>query len=124
MAVPAAPTALTATPGDNSASIAFTQAAATPAVTNYKYSVNGGTYKTLNPADATTPITIPRLVNGKVSTITLKAVNADGDSPASAEVTVTPVDANAANNNGWTDANSFANPAMPVPNLDWNDPDD
>ena len=124
MAVPAAPTALSATPGDNSASIAFTQSAATPAVTNYKYAVNGGAYKALVPADAATPITIPNLVNGVVSTITLKAVNSDGDSAASAGVTVTPVDSSTANNNGWSDANSFANPGLPVPHKDWADPDD
>ena len=121
-AVPAAPSSLIATPGDNSASIAFTAGATNgAAITDYEYNVDGGVYKALG--DSASPVTIPNLPNDRVSTVRLRAVNLNG-SGASASVTVTPTDASAANNNGWTDANSFANPGLPVPHKDWADPDD
>lgn len=119
---PSAPSNLVATPGDNSASIAFTPGATGgSAITDYEYSVDSGAWMPLG--DTTSPVTIPRLTNDVVSSIRLRAVNANGKG-ASATVTVTATDADATNNDGWTDANSFANPGLPVPNLDWNDPDD
>ena len=86
-------TAITATAGDGSASVAFTPGSnGGSAITNYKYSINGGaTYIALSPASATSPITIPGLTNGVLTTIYLKAVNANGDSPTARTVTVTPV---------------------------------
>jgi len=85
-------TAITATAGDGSASVAFTPGSnGGSAITNYKYSINGGaTYIALSPASATSPITIPGLTNGVLTTIYLKAVNANGDSPTARTVTVTP----------------------------------
>lgn len=89
MAVPAAPTALVATrSGSTVVHVAFTQAAATPAITNYKYSVNGGAYVALSPTDAASPIALP-LADGVDYSITLKAVNSDGDGAASAAVALT-----------------------------------
>ena len=86
-------TGMTATPGDGSASVVFTPGSngGSP-ITNYKYSIDGGvTYTALSPASATSPITIPGLTNGVLTTIYIKAVNANGDSPTARTVTVTPV---------------------------------
>jgi uncharacterized repeat protein (TIGR02059 family) len=85
-------TGMTATPGDGSASVTFTPGSnGGSAITNYKYSIdNEMTYIALSPADATSPITIPGLTNGVLTTIYLKAVNANGDSPTARSVTVTP----------------------------------
>lgn len=124
MALPVAPTGLSATPGDNSASISFTQTAATPSITNYKYSIGTGDFIALSPADATTPITIPNLANGVLVGIRIRAVNGDGDGAISASVNVTPTDSVTTDNNGFTDATGFANIGEPVPHLDFNDPDD
>ena len=125
MTLPVAPTALSATPGDNSASIAFTQTIASPSITNYKYSINGATgFTALSPADATTPITIPNLANGVQVGIRILAVNSDGDGAISASVNVTPADPTTADNNGFSDPTGFANIGEPVPHLDFNDPDD
>ncbi len=91
--VPSAPTGLTATPGDGQIEIAFTPGndGGSP-VTNYQYSLDGGqTWITLNPADASSPITIPGLTNGTEYTVQIRAVNAAGAGAASDEVTATPV---------------------------------
>ena len=83
---------MTATPGDGSATVAFSPGSdgGSP-ITNYKYSIDGVTYIALSPASATSPITIPGLTNGVLTTIYLKAVNANGDSPSARAVQVTPV---------------------------------
>jgi outer membrane protein OmpA-like peptidoglycan-associated protein len=85
-------TGMTATAGDGLASIEFTRGSngGSP-ITNYKYSIDeGATYIALNPANATSPLTIPGLTNGVATTIYVKAVNANGDSPTARTVTVTP----------------------------------
>ena len=89
---PAAPTALVATPGDGSASIAFTPGADHGfAITNYRYSTdNGATWKTRSPATATSPLLITGLTNGVAYTVKLRAVNNWGESLDSAAVMVTP----------------------------------
>jgi hypothetical protein len=88
---PSAPTSLSATAGDGSATISFTAGSnGGSAITNYKYSTDGTTYTALSPADSSTPITISGLTNGTSYTIYLKAVNANGDSSASTSVSVTP----------------------------------
>ncbi len=70
--------------------LAFTQTSnGTSAVTNYKYSINGGSFTALSPADATTPITISGLSSNTSYTITLKAVNVNGDSPESNTISAT-----------------------------------
>ena len=89
--IPSAPTSLSASAGDGSATISFTPGAnGGNAITNYKYSIDGSTYTDLSPSDASTPITISGLTNGTSYTIYLKAVNANGDSSASTSVSVIP----------------------------------
>lgn len=97
---PDVPTSLSAESLDSSARISFTagQDGGSP-ITNYMYSLNGGPYVALNPADGTSPITIPGLTNGTTYTVALKAVNAAGTSNASTSVTVTPVAAPSAPTN-------------------------
>lgn len=91
--VPSAPTALVATPGDASASIAFTAGAAgTMPIDNYEYSTDGGTsWTTLSPAVTTSPVSVTGLTNGTAYSIQLRAVSAVGPSSASTAVSVTPV---------------------------------
>ncbi len=88
---PAAPTALAATPGAGTASIAFTPGSNGGAlITNYQYSLNGGAWNTLSPADSLSPVTIPGLANGTTYGVQLRAVNSVGAGSASASVSVTP----------------------------------
>ncbi|MBU3704410.1 MAG: hypothetical protein FGM42_08600, partial [Ilumatobacteraceae bacterium] len=88
---PAAPTSLTATATATTATITFTPGVGGPsAVTNYKYSLNGGAFTALSPADSTSPITISGLTTGVAYTIILRTVTAIGDSASSASVTITP----------------------------------
>ena len=88
---PAAPTTLVATPGNGSASIAFTAGADGGAsITNYKYQLDGGSWVALSPSDTTTPVTVPGLTNGTSYSVKLLAVNVAGDGAASDAVEVTP----------------------------------
>jgi hypothetical protein len=121
MAVPSAPVVGVITPGDNQLSVAFTPGTGTPAVDTHQYSVDGKGWKD---CANTSPVVIPRLANGKVYAITMRAVNADGNSATSNSVNGTPADPSAANDNGFDDATIFANPGEVVPHLDFNDPDD
>lgn len=92
--VPDAPTSLVATPSDSAVSIAFTAPASDggSAITNYKYSIDGGaTFTDFSPAQTSSPVTITALTNGTAYDIQLRAVNAAGDSSASSQVTATPV---------------------------------
>ena len=89
---PSAPTSLSATPGDGSASITFTAGSdGGSAITNYKYQVDSGSWTALSPTDTTSPVTIPSLTNGTTSSIKLKAINVAGDGLESSPVSVTPV---------------------------------
>ncbi|MFZ4457084.1 MAG: fibronectin type III domain-containing protein [Bacteroidales bacterium] len=88
--LPSAPTILTSTPGDGSASIAFTPPTGTAAITNYQYSIdNGATFTALSPADNTSPVVIPGLSSGATYPVQLKAVNSSGAGVASATVYAT-----------------------------------
>ena len=89
---PSAATNLTATAGDGQVEIAFTAGAdGGAAITNYEYTTDGGTtWVALNPADATSPITITGLTNGTQYNIQIRAVNSVGAGAASATVTATP----------------------------------
>jgi hypothetical protein len=89
---PAAPTNLTATAGDGSATISFTAGSdgGSP-ITNYKYSRDGGSsWWALSPSDTTSPITITGLTNGTPYSISILAVNSVGDGQPSQFVSVTP----------------------------------
>jgi uncharacterized repeat protein (TIGR02059 family) len=87
---PAAPTGLTAILGPEVATISFTAGSANgSAITNYEYSLDGVTYLPLNPADASSPVTIPGLIGGQNYTIYLKAVNSVGASVPSEPLTLT-----------------------------------
>lgn len=121
MAVPAAPTSLVATAQDNGASIAFTpDGAASPAITTHQYRVDGkGGWADV----AASPLVLTGLQNGREYSVAIRSVNADGNSTA-ATVTVTPVDSDATNDNGYDDAHWAANPGASFPNLAYNDPDD
>jgi hypothetical protein len=73
----AAPTALVATPGNNSASIAFTAGANNGSpITNYEYSTNGGsTWTAFSPSQTTSPVTITGLTNGITYQVKLHAIS-------------------------------------------------
>ncbi|AGL16845.1 fibronectin type III domain-containing protein [Actinoplanes sp. N902-109] len=82
--LPGAPTGLTATRGDSSATVAFT-APAGP-VTGYEFSTDDG----WNWAPLAADRRIPGLTNGTTYTVRVRAVNDRGSGPASASATVTP----------------------------------
>ena len=97
---PGAPT-LTGLAVDNQQiKVSFTAPAytGTSAITNYKYSTDGTTFRALNPAQVSSPFTIDylssdgttTLTNGTAYSITLKAVNTSGDSPVSNQLSATP----------------------------------
>jgi uncharacterized repeat protein (TIGR02543 family) len=88
---PASPLSLSATSGNASAIIAFTAGASFgQAISNYEYSVNGGSFAALSPVDASSPITVPGLTNGTTYSIRLRAVNTRGTGAISASVSATP----------------------------------
>ena len=89
ISAPAAPTSLIATPGNGSASIAFTPGAdGGSAITKYQYKVGSGAWT--DAVGTTSPITISGLTNYQTAKIRLRAVNAVGNSPASSPVSVIP----------------------------------
>ena len=91
--LPEAPTIGTATGGNASATLTFTAGnSGGSSITNYKYSIDGTTYTAFSPAQTTSPLTISGLTNDTAYTFRLKAVNANGDSPASGQSnSVTPL---------------------------------
>ncbi len=89
---PAAPTITTITPGDQQLSVAFTAGSdGGSAITNYKYSTDGGsTFTAVSPDSTTSPILITGLTNGTAYNVQIKAVNAIGDGTATASTSGTP----------------------------------
>jgi titin len=95
-----APTSLVATAQDSQITVAFTAPSSDggSAITNYGYSTNNGlTWKSLSPADATSPVTIAirsdaatALVNGTLYKVLLRANNGAGAGASSTMVEVTP----------------------------------
>jgi hypothetical protein len=89
LSAPATPTSLVATPGDGSASIAFTAGDnGGSAITKYQYKVGSGAWT--DAVGTTSPITISGLTNYQVSRIRLRAVNSTGTGASSVAVAVTP----------------------------------
>jgi titin len=86
--LPAPPTNVTVQPGSGNALIYFTPGANNgSAITNYKYSINGGAFTLFSPAQTTSPITIGTLTNGTAYSIQIAPVNSVGTGPASSTVT-------------------------------------
>ena len=88
-----APTNLVATPGDGSATIAFTPPVnngGSPVLT-YEYSVDGSDFGGSVPMSAESPKFVRGLLNGRTHSIRLRAITALGAGPPSAAVTVVPV---------------------------------
>ena len=91
VSAPSAPTTLNATPGDGSASIAFTSGSdGGSAITKYQYSTDGGTNWADTEARTTSPVKISGLTNGTTYPIKLRAVNEIGAGAASSATSVTP----------------------------------
>jgi len=89
--LPAAPTALIATPGSSQASIAFTAGAAgAQAITTYQYQVNAGAWTTRSTGTTGSPVVITGLTPAVQVAIKLRAVSAVGNGAESAPVNVTP----------------------------------
>ena len=87
--VPSAPSSLVATPGDGSASIAFTPGSnGGAAIKKYQYKVGSGAWT--DAVGTTSPITITGLTNYVASSVKIRAVNVAGAGAASAAVSVRP----------------------------------
>jgi len=77
---PLAPVLTSLFPTVNDITVSFTQAAnGTPAISNYRYSLNDGPFVSLSPADATNPVVIAGLTGNTSYSIRLRAINANGD---------------------------------------------
>ncbi len=89
---PGAPTISAITAGDGVLTISFSAGTENGStITNFKYSIDGTNYIALNPTATTSPFTISGLTNGTSYSVTIKSVNAIGDSPASNAIEGTPV---------------------------------
>ena len=93
--IPLAPATFTVTAGDAEAALAWTKSGADATVTGwqYRYKAAGdyGKWTTVpGSASSTTAYTVAGLDNGTVYTFQLRAVNAAGAGPASAEQSATP----------------------------------
>ena len=77
---PLGPTGLVATGDYGSARVSFTPGDTKgTTIANYSFSTNGGsTWQTLSPADATSPVTIPGLVNGVTTPVMLRPITNTG----------------------------------------------
>jgi hypothetical protein len=104
-AVPAAVDDLTAEARDSGASVSFTAPADNgSAITGYEYQLDGGTWTTLNLNFVISSLlsnnnvtgVITGLTNGTAYNVNVRAVNGEGNGPASNTATVTPAAAPAA----------------------------
>ena len=89
---PGAPTVLVAITGTDRTSVAFTVPASDggSAITNYEYSVDGGTtWVALNPVSTASPAVITGLREGTTYVVLLRALNSVGSGDASEPVSVT-----------------------------------
>ena len=78
-----APTALVATTGAGSVTIAFAPPATTKAITNYEWSDQGGKWVRFDPSVTASPVTITGIQVGQPYSVALRAVTADGVGAAS-----------------------------------------
>jgi alpha-tubulin suppressor-like RCC1 family protein len=92
ISAPDAPTITGITAGNGTASIAFTTNSDNGiAITNYKYSTDGGSKWTMrDPISVATPLLLSNLVNGSACSIQIKAINEKGSSVASNTISATP----------------------------------
>jgi len=89
--VPAAPTLNTFTAGDRRVTVAFTAGANNgAAITDYEYSLNGGSYTSAG--TTTSPFTITGLSGRTAYSVTIKARNSVGLSTASSSLSATTTD--------------------------------
>ncbi len=91
-AAPSAPTITAITAGNAQLSVAFTAGAAgSSAITNFKYSTDGGSnFTACSPTQTTSPIVITGLGNGTTYNVQIKAVSAYSDGTATASTSATP----------------------------------
>ena len=88
---PDAPTSLVATPGNGSASIAFTPGATGgDTITKYQYQIGSGSWLDVSSGGTSSPVVITGLTNYVVNSVKLRAFNAAGGGTASSPVSVTP----------------------------------
>ena len=89
---PAAPTNLSATPGDSRVVLKWDDPD-NPTITGYQYTTDGGTTViSIEDSDAdTTQDTVDDLTNNTAYTFAVRATNASGDSPWSISATTTPI---------------------------------
>ena len=91
-AAPAAPTLNAVTSGDRRVTVSFTAGANNgAAITDYEYSLNGGTYASAG--TTTSPFTITGLSGRTAYSVTIKARNSVGLSTASSSLSATTTDA-------------------------------
>jgi titin len=86
---PSAPTITNVTPSDGSLSVVFGAASSSLPVTDYQYSLDGGT-TWISGGVTSSPLVIGGLTNGTAYSVLLRAVSAAGDGPASTPATGTP----------------------------------
>ncbi len=87
---PDAPTGLSASASDTTATVSFTAPAAngTP-ITGYQYALNGGAWSTTTPATTASPLVVGGLTPGTAYAIRVRATDARGPGAVSAPVAVT-----------------------------------
>ncbi len=93
LTTPSAPTITGITAGNRQLSVAFTAPGSNggSAITNFKYSIDGGsTFTAVSPSQTTSPIVISGLTNGTTYQVQIRAVNAQGDGTASNTLSGTP----------------------------------
>lgn len=87
---PAAPTLISATVTQTSATVSFTAGGdGGAAITNYEYSLDNGAWTALSPADDASPVTINGLSAGTTYSVRLRAVNSVNGGAASSPLAVT-----------------------------------
>lgn len=97
----------------NTITLSFTQSTYTgmASITNYKYSLNGGVFTLLSPADRTSPVTITGLTGVTTYSIRLIATNSVGDSFPSDSLSVTTYQT--MNTQVFTTSGTWTAPSVP-----------